>query len=751
MNDFFRKTERGAIFTDQMDFQVVGYTEESYRRLKDDYPGAFKPPASGQPHPSGLGTIPTSGSSLTQNSTQGKGLIIKVAATHAGLITRNNTFYLPDKMRRGASTWTEHYNKPIQLHHNDNADPVGRVIAARYVETVGAVQDRFKNHVLKDSKYRTADSKFWRDFVADGPFIEKLRMIKLLDAILDDPHYQGVGYIELTADITDPEAIQKILDGRFLTGSVGAVSDKAVCSICNTDWLEEDHCGHRPGRTYDGKKCFVIAGNLEYDEWSFVNTPADRHAAILAVESGMRDSAIEDSASRVLHFVPVSFGVIDNVNKEGSAMKDELKADENQEVKTSEELKDSASATEGVQKKVKVEDAIDSSAESTGNTVEIKDDASSVDLLMEKLFADEAKIFTAEDSLALYKLMMANYQDAAMSDDKLKKLPRSAFCGPKRTFPVVDAIHYKAAKELLNSYSGSADKSALLAAVERKAKALGFTKDSVQKKPEAKVEDAVAEEATEPKIQISVTVQKGTEFTDEEKFNNAKRLLNYLSQILGRDTIAKAAIELELAVDPEAEQALVDEVTKHEETIVELRDQLSALRREFSATVQDMAELEDRIVELTDNLHSEKAARLHDMLVLSGRTAGPELLKECLSLSDSALDSELKAHLAKFDISKIADKFNNGLSRTPDEIVDNPIPAAVSEPSTADNSTKKVEDSSIKPTYATQNMVDQAYHHLFVTQQNPLKAKMYYTEMVAKGLARPDPSKMINSVENKEE
>src|SRR5690606_12842071 len=128
----------------------------------------------------------------------------------------------------GARTWIEHYPKPIQLHHNDEIDPVGRVIDARYVETIGTLQERFKNHRLKDNFYRTADNKFWNDFTKDGPFIEKLRMIKLLDNILDDPHYQGTGYIELTADITDPEAIRKILDGRFLTGSVGATSDKAV-------------------------------------------------------------------------------------------------------------------------------------------------------------------------------------------------------------------------------------------------------------------------------------------------------------------------------------------------------------------------------------------------------------------------------------------------------------------------------------------------------------------------------------------
>src|SRR5690606_10809093 len=129
----------------------------------------------------GLPVNPVPSVVSSQSGMTGKGLVIKVAATHSGLITRNNTFYLPDRMRSGTSTWTDHYNKPIQLHHNDEIDPVGRVIAARYVDTTNVLQDRFKNHKLRDSLYRTADSRFWNDFTKNGPFIEKLRMVKLLD------------------------------------------------------------------------------------------------------------------------------------------------------------------------------------------------------------------------------------------------------------------------------------------------------------------------------------------------------------------------------------------------------------------------------------------------------------------------------------------------------------------------------------------------------------------------------------------
>src|SRR5690349_4151559 len=65
---------------------------------------------------------------------QGPGIFLKIAATHAGIITGNNTFYLPDRMRKGTASWTAQYNKPVLTHHNGNADPVGRVVRATYVD-----------------------------------------------------------------------------------------------------------------------------------------------------------------------------------------------------------------------------------------------------------------------------------------------------------------------------------------------------------------------------------------------------------------------------------------------------------------------------------------------------------------------------------------------------------------------------------------------------------------------------------------
>ena len=222
-------------------------------------------------------------------------LMVKIAATHSGIITRNNGFYMPDKMRDGAVTFLQNYEKPVLLHHNSyNGDPVGRVKSAAYIDTSRGIIKQDKNN---------DDKGYLRDFIdATVSFDTKVSLIDRLvkDGILDDPSYEGVGYIELITAITDQDAILKISDNRYLTVSIGAETDAAICSICKSDWAEDgEMCEHRPGEIYDGKKAFLIAGSLEYDEVSFVSSPADPHAKVIQISNGnimdSRSIAVADS------------------------------------------------------------------------------------------------------------------------------------------------------------------------------------------------------------------------------------------------------------------------------------------------------------------------------------------------------------------------------------------------------------------------------------------------------------------------
>jgi hypothetical protein len=109
------------------------------------------------------------------------GLIIEVAAIHEGL-TSNYNNYSAEELEKALQSWVEPYPKPIILNHDMNTEPMGRVIAAKM-----------------------------------------------------DKENDGSMYVRLQIAITDPVAAQKVLDKRYLTGSVGGRAGKAVCSITGND------------------------------------------------------------------------------------------------------------------------------------------------------------------------------------------------------------------------------------------------------------------------------------------------------------------------------------------------------------------------------------------------------------------------------------------------------------------------------------------------------------------------------------
>ena len=102
---------------------TFSFMNKNLTQIKDDFgSGTFQPSLIGQ----------------TQQQGFKQGLLVEIAASHAGIITRNNGFYLPDRMRKGAASFTDDYPKPVLLHHQDHEDPIGRVVRADYVDTSGS-------------------------------------------------------------------------------------------------------------------------------------------------------------------------------------------------------------------------------------------------------------------------------------------------------------------------------------------------------------------------------------------------------------------------------------------------------------------------------------------------------------------------------------------------------------------------------------------------------------------------------------
>jgi len=208
-----------------------------------------------------------------ESGTTGHSLLVKIAATHSALRTGNKGFYLPERMRDGASSFLLPYPKPVLTHHDDFKDPIGRVKGARYVDLTHLypANDVWMHKLsvggLKDKNTQKAVQYFLKNWQ-------------------DREDYQGLGYIELVAEITDPDAIQKVLDNRYLTVSTAHSSDAAFCGICMQNWVADGWCEHEPGNSYDGDECVLVPGKHLYSEVSYVNKPADREAKNVAIVEG---------------------------------------------------------------------------------------------------------------------------------------------------------------------------------------------------------------------------------------------------------------------------------------------------------------------------------------------------------------------------------------------------------------------------------------------------------------------------------
>lgn len=160
-------------------------------------------------------------------------LVVEVAAIHAGL-TSNFNNYTEAELDVSLKSWVDPYPKPIILNHDPESDPMGRVMAARM-----------------------------------------------------DKESDGTPFSRLQVAVINPEAIAKVLDGRYITGSVGGKAKSAKCSVCNADWAKPTEgmglpCRHKRGQVYNGKLAFFNLSGLEWKEYSFVNIPADKSSGVIS-------------------------------------------------------------------------------------------------------------------------------------------------------------------------------------------------------------------------------------------------------------------------------------------------------------------------------------------------------------------------------------------------------------------------------------------------------------------------------------
>lgn len=162
---------------------------------------------------------------------------IKIKSTHIDFINENYLLYTESAVKKGAKSWVDPYKKPVLRNHDKSIDPLGRVTGWEIVTT---------------------------------------------DAKNEPPKY-----VELTCTISDDSSIEKVLDGRYFTVSVGSKSNRVMCSECNRVINEDGLCEHKRGSyNEDGKPVYWKIDSIDYIEMSFVNEPADKYTGITHIDVG---------------------------------------------------------------------------------------------------------------------------------------------------------------------------------------------------------------------------------------------------------------------------------------------------------------------------------------------------------------------------------------------------------------------------------------------------------------------------------
>lgn len=218
--------------------------------------------------------------SLMMGEEKKGGLSISWYLSHSGRRI-NNRIYTVKGQQDGVHSIMSPYAKPILQHHNQDTDPIGRFTGGRWESLASEAMSFFPSL----SEYMDLQLAFDRD---DPEMIFSL-MNK--NNLLTNRSWSGMGRMNVSAKISDPVAIEKFLDGRYITFSAGSTTDRHVCSICQSDWAVGDFCEHRHGKMYDGVPCCFITGKFEVLEGSVVNTPADDLSQLNSME--MTDSAVD--------------------------------------------------------------------------------------------------------------------------------------------------------------------------------------------------------------------------------------------------------------------------------------------------------------------------------------------------------------------------------------------------------------------------------------------------------------------------
>lgn len=209
-------------------------------------------------------------------------LMVEIEAIHSR-VTRNNTYYSPECLKESVPYWTNPYERPVIMHHNErDGQIIGRIKAVEYKET---------------------DTR------------------------------SGTSALIFTANVGDEAGKKGIKNGTLSTVSIGVIAHDLRCSICGTNLAEEGMCEHEKGETYDGKLCYWIINKMEPKEVSYVIVPSDIYAHNIRVYDAVKKkkSEVKESVDNIFEdLIKSTKEIVDSIQEstEGTSTTEGTQVDE---------------------------------------------------------------------------------------------------------------------------------------------------------------------------------------------------------------------------------------------------------------------------------------------------------------------------------------------------------------------------------------------------------------------------------------
>lgn len=273
--------------------------------------------------------------------------MVDIEGLHS-IITRNDTLYTDKAMIASEKMWTNPYEIPVIMHHN---------------EEDGIIIGRVKHAYWTDKNTRS-----------------------------------NTGALRFITNIAHKDGIEGVNNGTLCTVSVGVLADDVRCSICGQNIATHGLCEHEKGAYYDEKKCYWIVNSFEPKELSFVIVPSDPYAHIVDIyepETKNKKEVKEMYQNPFQDILDEEKSKLDLAEAKNKTKKDEEKPEEKEEETTQEgEENDNIAGCDDATNEENKEEGNEKEAEET----EVKDEGSTNDESNEEVEKTEEAETKTEES-----------------------------------------------------------------------------------------------------------------------------------------------------------------------------------------------------------------------------------------------------------------------------------------------------------------------------------------------------------------